>query len=459
MASIKPVLNTFFVMLVATSVYAILGVGLFGERPSATKYFGHFSQAFFTMFQCAAGDGWSSGIARPMFESADASCTYRDEETGTCVFDLGVAVFFASYILIVVTVILNVVFAVLIDEFLKAQDQLAREKLEEKSRPSDYYNDRSVCGYLDPLDPFLKYVSEFQNYDEMVVRIKRAFDFFDYNNNGEVDFLEVKVGLQRLNLYPRVELLEEDWRNMTNDGKLCGDSGTLTYHQFFQVMRNQVTLYVQRVASKALNQAQLDSGKEHEVATTFVLKYLVTAVDDLRSNVISLQDPLPPHINIPSVTGYCRKGGRKGRFTKHNNRYNKRRQGLRGESASYQGPILTEAVGKQPEVNSTCKSNEALTDFKACMATCLHAFEEMLWLCPVVSQHTRNKMLSKGAVIDMAKHMAEEVVVGADEGRSDVKYYSAKVALQVQKYLLTSTKVLVYWYNSTNTDSAPPRHL
>ena len=455
--------------MVATSVYAILGVGLFGERPAATKYFGHFSEAFFTMFQCAAGDGWGSGIARPMFESADASCTYRDEETGTCVFDLGVAVFFASYILIVVTVILNVVFAVLIDEFLKAQDQLAREKQEEKTRPSDYYNDRSVRGFLGPLDPFLKYVvSEFQSYDEMVVRIKKAFDFFDYNNNGEVDFLEVKVGLQRLNLYPRVELLEEDWRDMTNDGKLCGDSGTLTYQQFFEVMRNQVTLYVQRVASKALNQEQLNSGKEDELGTTFVLKYLVTAVDDLRSNVISLQDPLPRHVNIPSVTGCCRKGGRKGRFTgfaKHTNTYNKRRQGLRGESARYQGPIMAEAVGKQPEVNSTCKPNEALTDFKACMTTCLHAFEEMLWLCPV-SQHTANKMLSKGAVIDRAQHMAREVFVGADEGRTDVKDYTAKVALLVQstcllvqKYLFTGTKVQILTQHPLDSSSLPTKLL
>jgi hypothetical protein len=52
--------------------------------------------------------------------------------------------------------------------------------------------------------------------------------------------------------------------------------------------------------------------------------------------------------------------------------------------------------------------------------------------------------------------MAQEVFVGADEGRSDVKDYTAKVALLVQKYLLTSTKVLVYSYKSTNTDSAPP---
>ncbi len=125
------VLNTFFVMLIATSVFAVLGVGLFSERLAATKYFGHFSEAFFTIFQCVSGDCWASGTARPMFESAESTCTYRDEETGQCVFDMGVAMFFMAYIVIVVTVVLNVVLAVLLDEFLKAQDQETRERTRE----------------------------------------------------------------------------------------------------------------------------------------------------------------------------------------------------------------------------------------------------------------------------------------------------------------------------------------
>jgi Ca2+-binding EF-hand superfamily protein len=85
----------------------------------------------------------------------------------------------------------------------------------------------------------------------MALRIHEAFNLFDCNKDGVIDFLEVKVGLERLKLYPKVELLEEDWRDITNHGQLCGDNYTLNYHQFFEVMRNQVTLYVQRVASKA----------------------------------------------------------------------------------------------------------------------------------------------------------------------------------------------------------------
>ena len=214
--------------------------------------------------------------------------------------------------------------------------------------------------FFNPLDPFLKHLSEFHNSDEMAMRIQQAFVAFDYNKNGVIDFLEVKVGLERLNLRPKIKLLEEDWRDITNHGELCGDDYTLTSQQFFEVMRNQVTLYAQRVASKAQAQEQKQNGTDDEHSTTFLLKYLVTAIDDLRSTVISLQ-------NTPCTVSVCRghgwvaferppssgtqvhgaegvEGGRKDklpRCAKH-----KKRRGLRGESASYsyQEPIMAEAV-------------------------------------------------------------------------------------------------------------------
>ena len=70
------------------------------------------------------------GMARPMFESAEKTCTYRDKETGVCDFDIGVALFFILYIRIVVTVILDIVLAVFLDEFLKAHDQEHERTLE-----------------------------------------------------------------------------------------------------------------------------------------------------------------------------------------------------------------------------------------------------------------------------------------------------------------------------------------
>ena len=84
-----------------------------------------------------------------MFESAESACTYRDEETGQCIFDMGVAMFFMAYILVVVTVVLNVVLAVLLNEFLKAQDQEKRERTRES-----HIDDGTACRFSGPLDPF-----------------------------------------------------------------------------------------------------------------------------------------------------------------------------------------------------------------------------------------------------------------------------------------------------------------
>ena len=149
-ASMIPVANVFMVVIVATAVFAVLGVGLFSDRPDTEGTFGHFSAAFFTMFQCISGDGWASNIARPMFGSAESTCTYRDDE-GKCVFDMVVAVFFLSYILIVVLVIVNVVLAVLIDEFLKAAAN-ERKTLIRENETILNVNTEYHC----PLDPFLK---------------------------------------------------------------------------------------------------------------------------------------------------------------------------------------------------------------------------------------------------------------------------------------------------------------
>ena len=57
-ASILPVSNVFLVLMLATLVYAILGVGLF--KDTAPEFFGNLSRSFFTMFQCVTGDGWAS---------------------------------------------------------------------------------------------------------------------------------------------------------------------------------------------------------------------------------------------------------------------------------------------------------------------------------------------------------------------------------------------------------------
>ena len=61
-ASILPVANVFFVLMLATLVYAILGVGLY--KDASPEFFGNLSRSFFTMFQCVTGDGWASSVGK-----------------------------------------------------------------------------------------------------------------------------------------------------------------------------------------------------------------------------------------------------------------------------------------------------------------------------------------------------------------------------------------------------------
>jgi len=246
-ASVLPVINTFFVLMVATSVFAILGVGLFSERESAVGSFTHFTEAFFTMFQCISGDGWASNIARPLFRGADSTCSYRDPRTGDCVFDMTVAVFFLSYILIVVIVVVNVVLAVLLDEFLKAANKEKYVRFMQM-----HTTDGTASQYVSVLDPFLRYFVDCYDSWEMKERVDEVFQVFDVLNRGYLDFRDLREGLQRLPLYPRVTISEEDWRDMTQLGELSSEYDTISSKQFLGIIRNQVRQYVQRVASKSV---------------------------------------------------------------------------------------------------------------------------------------------------------------------------------------------------------------
>ena len=91
----------------------------------------------------------------------------------------------------------------------------------------------------------------------------------------------------RLGGSAQVRISLEDWRDMTNNGALTTERDTLSAAQFVQVMRNQVTLYVQRVASKALALGEDAGGGTTSDSTTFMLKYMISAMDELRNVVLA----------------------------------------------------------------------------------------------------------------------------------------------------------------------------
>ena len=84
-----PMINAFCILLVVTTIYAVLGTSLFRER--SPEFFLDFSTALFTMIQVVMGDSWASAITRSFFEA---------NESGVKENDPAVALFFTSYVVI-----------------------------------------------------------------------------------------------------------------------------------------------------------------------------------------------------------------------------------------------------------------------------------------------------------------------------------------------------------------------
>lgn len=121
-------MSAFFIVVLITAIYAILGVEFFSTldsvvhpgtlEPHGPYYFGDFSSAMFTMFQVMTGESWAEMIARPLVDAYPLSSLY-----------------FVSYILIVGLVLINVVVAVLLEKMGGADEDEYEEEGDKEDDP------------------------------------------------------------------------------------------------------------------------------------------------------------------------------------------------------------------------------------------------------------------------------------------------------------------------------------
>jgi len=146
--SIKPVMYAFIVMLVFFCIYAILAVEFFrdfgeggyyetwDEHGNVTyndattprgyvhglEYYGTFMRALYTLFQVMTGESWSEAVARPLLFGLYRGSSFT------------VGFFFCSFVLLMQLVLINVVVAVLLDNFSPAEDAKGTlENIEDES--------------------------------------------------------------------------------------------------------------------------------------------------------------------------------------------------------------------------------------------------------------------------------------------------------------------------------------
>merc|ERR1712007_91777 len=134
--------NAFIVMLVFYCIYAILAVELFrdfgeggvyytydsrtGSSASndaysargyvlGIEYYGDFMRALYTLFQVMTGESWSEAVVRPLVFGL-----YKNDA-------VVVGIFFVSFIILTQIVLINVVVAVLLENFVTSDPDLDAE--------------------------------------------------------------------------------------------------------------------------------------------------------------------------------------------------------------------------------------------------------------------------------------------------------------------------------------------
>ena len=210
--SLLPVANSLFILLIFTAIYAVLATHLFRDRSS--EFFGNFSASFFTMIQVVSGDSWASAVSRSIFE-------HKGE------MDSEVAAFFTSYFLIAAVTLLNVVVAVLLDEFVTAVQAEKDADAEEQRRQTALEKNRGV------LDPVTHSLIEYEDDEDLNARIDRQYMKLNSDFSDGLTFQEFRSGLKKLDIH----LTQDDWDILTDHGRLTDDNDMFDMLQFRDIMK------------------------------------------------------------------------------------------------------------------------------------------------------------------------------------------------------------------------------
>ena len=191
-SSVIPVLYSFMILLLVTSLYAVLCTDLFGQIDY--ENFGTFSRSLFSLFQVATGDSWSSVIARGLMDSYEST-------TSTAL----VALFFVSYVLIVGVVLMNTCVAVLLDEFIST---VANEKAQQEEAKLLEVEAVSVGQAQGPLDLLISSLMDYTTNEDLRGKIAALYDRLDLDESGGVEYKEMNEGFKAMGM-PAVT--KDDW--------------------------------------------------------------------------------------------------------------------------------------------------------------------------------------------------------------------------------------------------------
>ena len=267
-SSLLPVLNAFAILFLVSSIYAVVATDLYRSR---SEFFTDFANSLYSLFQIATGDAWSSQIVRPLLDEFSEN---KAEKTLT-------ALFFVSYVMIVGVVLMNIVIAVLLNDFIS---MVEHEKAEARHQELERKEKERLLNSSGegPLDKLITGLLNFTTQDDLRRRIFNLYQRLDLDDSGAIDLNELNAGLRKLDPNgSAMHLSQDDFNVLTNGRALLNEDGEVTPSNFETMMLTQIKGYSHRKIQAALARAMHDGSEVQDVV--YGLKIIMASVDHMEA--------------------------------------------------------------------------------------------------------------------------------------------------------------------------------
>jgi len=225
-SAIGPMANALLIGLIMTSIFSILGTEFYKERDP--KNFGTFSRTFYSLWLAIAFQVWQTE-SLPIF---------REDKS----IDFGVLGYLIALVFVLVWIMLQVVVATLLDNFVAATTRAFQTESIERLDAAESMN--IDTGGLEPL--FGEIIKLFDTSDQLSRGFKKIFHKLDFDRTGRIDYNKMREGMKKIHTKRQINLSEEDYNILVENGKMCFDDATINVSQFDRILRKQLKMHVQR---------------------------------------------------------------------------------------------------------------------------------------------------------------------------------------------------------------------
>jgi hypothetical protein len=163
--------------------------------------------------------------------------------------------------------------------FLSAQQDF--KGMDIAAEGQEEYKQLSKC-----MDPVVSTFANFHSEEHLTYMISRLFESLDVDDQGFITYEDMRNGLQKLDIEPRIKLSAEDFDEFTRHREYVDISGYVSRDNFEKCMRLELKRYAFRIATHQMNEAvRADMGTTND----YMYEKVRDAIDAIAVCFVSLR--------------------------------------------------------------------------------------------------------------------------------------------------------------------------